>query len=157
MKRDKNLETLSWEHHDGLVVALRIKKGLERQADPDEMIKYVLHIWENLLVGHFRREETALVELLRRTEKGKHLADRLLQEHELFRRIIGEFRRHGSEVSGSLQDFAELLSVHIRFEEKEVFPAVEQQASPEELQKIGAYLKEQHVLGDKDWPVEFWK
>ncbi len=157
MKRDKNLETLSWEHHDGLVVALRVKKGLERAADHGEIARYVLHIWDTLLVGHFRQEEATLVEPLQKSEEGRQLAERFLREHEQFRDLVEKVRREETDLNHHLEAFAELLTNHIRFEEKEVFPAVERQATPEELRNIGTYLKKQHVPGNKEWPVEFWK
>ena len=52
MKRDKNLETLSWEHHDALVSASRLKRGVEKKADVSHMRDFLLYVWENDLPHH---------------------------------------------------------------------------------------------------------
>ncbi len=155
MKRSKQLETLSFEHHDGLVVANRVKRGLEKQANTAEMVAYVLHIWDTLLVEHFAQEEATLLEVLERTPEARERKERMLKEHQEFAGIV-EKLREGVDIEQNLTEFAELLNNHIRFEERELFPLVEELATEEELEKIGRYLHEKHVPGEKDWGPAFW-
>ena len=60
MKRNSNLQTLSWEHHDGLVLAFRIERGLRKNSDPGLIRSYLLHAWEKDLTHHFWQEEEIL-------------------------------------------------------------------------------------------------
>ena len=155
MKRSQQLETLSFEHHDGLVVANRVKRGLEKNAELEQMVNYVQHIWDSLLVEHFAQEEATLTDILKRTPQGNQLLERMLNEHQQFSQLVEELRT-GQSVREALKEFANLLTSHIRFEERELFPLVEKEATSEELEKIGQYLHEKHVPGDKDWGPEFW-
>ena len=57
IKRHKALRNLSREHHDGLVFALRLKKGVSKKADLQSMEEYATWFWENHLLLHFQLEE----------------------------------------------------------------------------------------------------
>ena len=66
MKRDKNLETLSWEHHDGLVLAFRLEKGIKNNVDINIISDYLQHNWDQGLSHHFWQEERSLKAPLRK-------------------------------------------------------------------------------------------
>ena len=157
MKRDKNLETLSWEHHDALVSAFRLKQGVEKKADVSHLRDYLLYIWENDLPHHFEQEEQALIERIRDKEGSQLVVERVLSEHKRFATLAKEVEAWEGDVFEKIREFAVLLKEHVRFEEREFFLFVEERVSVEELAEIGAYLRDEHIPSCKTWQPEFWK
>jgi iron-sulfur cluster repair protein YtfE (RIC family) len=157
MKRNKNLETLSWEHHDGLVVAFRLEKGIKNQADDQTMVRYLLHTWDHDLQQHFLKEEQTLIKPLDASDAGREALQQMLQEHETFRKLIARIRSRHENPLPMIKQFYQMLHNHIRFEERNLFPIVERITPQKELQKIGWYLHSHHQPDKKDWQPEFWR
>jgi len=56
-----------------------------------------------------------------------------------------------------LEAFVNLLEAHIRFEERNLFPYIEKEASPEALDSVGSQLEAQHLAKESfAWCDEFW-
>ncbi len=158
MKRDKNLETLSWEHHNGLVAAFRLKRGLKKKdVDISLLRQYTLDVWNDELEHHFRQEEEVLVEPLRSEKAGRELLDRMLSDHERFRELITVIDTEKDGVAESIAEFADLLERHVRFEERQLFEWLQDNTSADQLAAIGKFLHEQHRPVDKCYTPEFWK
>lgn len=157
MKRSKALETLSWEHHDGLVVSLRVKKGLEKGTDPVTLQNYALHIAEPGLVNHFRQEEEALFPHLAKIAGGEELVERTLKEHAEMVETVTKMKNPGDRLVQILKTFSEMLNDHIRFEERELFPFIEDHFPEVRMQEIDAYLHKNYRALGKDWGPEFWQ
>ena len=128
MKRAPELAPLSREHQGALEIAL----ALRRTNDDDlhrTAARYVAFM-EDDGATHFAVEETVLVPAL-----PAELADRLLREHAELRDAtvaltdVPAARRAG-----------ELLAEHVRFEERVVFPHLEQALPPAELAAMGRRL-----------------
>ena len=154
MKRDKNLINLSSEHHDGLVIALRIKKALEKPNNYQVVINYVLHLWDSLK-NHFNQEEENFLQS-KNIDKENEFIKRMLNEHERFEELVNRLSSDNDTVKEALTEFAELLNDHIRFEERELFPYVEQSLTEDELEQIGINLEKTHQDLDKNWGPKFW-
>ena len=144
MKRSKELETLSWEHHDGLVIAARIKNDLKKEAEPVHLIPYITDIYTNYLRHHFKQEEESFLTPLKVFPEAKELLNRMLDEHTQFAEIFAQIDPLDSEVFKPVGRFGELLHDHIRFEERQLFPLVEKLLSPEQLSAIERYLRREH-------------
>jgi hemerythrin-like domain-containing protein len=157
MKRNKNLETLSWEHHDGLVLAFRLEKGIKNRIENNMINDYLLHVWDHVLQHHFWQEEQALTIPLTQSKKGREVLQQMMQEHELFRGIIGKIRRSKGDLLPYIRQFADMLTSHIRFEERKLFPVVEQLTSREDLNNIGIFLHAHHKQDLKEWQTQFWR
>jgi len=157
MKRNKNLETLSWEHHDALVSSLRLRKGVEKNAALSHLRDYLLYVWEHDLPHHFEQEEKALIKSVQDKKGNQILVERVLAEHQRFAILAKEVEEEQGDVREKIREFAELLEQHVRFEEREFFPFVEESSSDEELEKMGVYLHEEHIPSCKTWNPEFWK
>jgi len=155
MKRDKNLVNLSSEHHDGLVIALRIKKALEKPNNYQVVINYVLHLWDSLK-NHFNQEEENFLQS-ENIDKENELIKRMLNEHERFEELVNRVSIGNDKIREDLTEFSELLNDHIRFEERELFPYVEQSLTEDELEQIGINLEKTHQDLDKNWGPKFWK
>ena len=144
MKRAKELETLSWEHHDGLVIAARIKNDLKKESEPAHLIPYVTDIYTNYLRHHFKQEEESFLTPLKAFSEAEVLIKRMLDEHTKFAEIFARIEPFDSDVYTHVRRFGELLHDHIRFEERQLFPLIEKLLSDEQLKKIETYLKREH-------------
>ena len=123
LKRHPTLQPLSREHFGGLVLVRRLR---EAAAAGDESSRQtaanLLHeAWETELEDHFADEEKLL---------GPHLADhdmaRLIEEHRSLERHITMADAADCPPSAEwLAETATLLEKHIRWEERELFPAAE--------------------------------
>jgi hemerythrin-like domain-containing protein len=156
MKRSQELETLSWEHHNGLVTALRLKKGILKQAPADQMAAFIHDAWTADLKRHFTQEEHTLTEILKSSAAGSALFDRMMSEHERLAELVEITSGAGCELA-YFQEFSDLLEAHIRFEERELFPFVEAHCPPEKLVVIGKWLHSQHSSACRTHRNEFWK
>jgi iron-sulfur cluster repair protein YtfE (RIC family) len=125
MKRDQRLHGLTSEHHHGLVLARRILQGrLDAAA--------VRKRFDAELTPHFQIEEELLLPAL--DEVGAvALAARTRSDHAELRGLLAAAERGEP---GRLAAFATLLERHIRFEERELFPAVETLLSEEQLGRV---------------------
>ena len=157
MKRDPNLRTLSWEHHEGLVLTFRIEQGLRKKSDVELVRAYVLDMWDEELTHHFWQEEQILPPVLNRTEDGKALLSKMIEDHEQFHRMISDIRKSKDKMEEKLGHFGKSLNAHIRFEERQLFPFVEEHSGKNEILRIGEFLHEQHRSGKKCWEPAFWR
>jgi hemerythrin-like domain-containing protein len=155
MKRHEQLQPLSRQHHNGLLAALLLKKGMAKSADANVMADFIIDFWKNDLQNHFESEEQVIIPSLVNTAFDKILNDQLLREHGLIRSYIDSLKNNADDAS-TIKAFTELLEKHIRFEERIYFPEAEKILSEEQLQKIGKQLKDE---GENciNYPVKFWE
>jgi hypothetical protein len=149
MKRSSELRPLSAEHHQALLVAFQLKKSLEGHPeaagapkDLPGMLSLARRFESQLFARHARAEEELL---------GAHLTDeerhRLLSEHAELRHLVELGRRSPpADLRAALSSFADLLERHVRWEERELFPAAEERIEPSALAAIGAELEKRLVL-----------
>jgi hemerythrin-like domain-containing protein len=150
IKRSESLVPLSHDHHHGLVVVRHIRNGLKLKTHPGRITAYVRDFWQGDLQRHFKEEETVVFSLLPQSDPGIQQA---LLEHRQLSSLIEQM---DDESEAELfAAFADLLETHIRFEERRLFPAIEQRLSMGELLKVGEAL--QHSTVPACWKDEFWK
>lgn len=119
MKRSPALRTLSSEHHTGLVLARRASLAAAGN-DVTTAWHDVAHRFATELEPHFRAEESGLLPALAQTGE-QAIVERTLAEHAQLRHLVYD-QPHTAD---SLRTFAELLTRHIRFEERELFAAAQ--------------------------------
>jgi hemerythrin-like domain-containing protein len=123
MKRNPILQPLSREHHTALTLA----KACERAAQSgDEVLvgkacQCAIQAFSDALEPHFQLEEQSLLPLLHSTAT-QPLVERTLSDHQQLRALLNGLRQRNAEV---LSSFGKRLSAHVRFEERELFPALE--------------------------------
>lgn len=124
MKRHPFLISLSREHHRGLVLARRAARWAgSDSATRSAAWTAVRAAFEAELEPHFRDEE---LRLLPRLDGARDdLVSRTRGDHERLRHLA----LHGRG-PGDLRAFGELLKEHIRFEERQLFPAIEATLEP---------------------------
>lgn len=141
MKRHAKLVVLSREHHDGLLLAVRLQQGeqaLERlwSHDPLWQAAEVVRFFETHLTPHFADEENLLFPLAERYFEDAAVVGRLRSEHDEMRHLAGALRTPSGDVARMLKRFGEILEGHIRCEEREFFPACEERIPEQELQQL---------------------
>ncbi len=156
MKRLAQLQPLSRQHHNGLLAALLLKKGIAKGASINIMSAFILDLWNNDLNEHFKNEEMFLVPALKKTVFDETLSQKLLHEHNQIRSYIATIQK-GLATIPTIQSFANLLELHIRFEERIYFNEAEKALSELQLQSIGLRLHETKENNCIHFPVKFWE
>ncbi|HKA22992.1 MAG TPA: hemerythrin domain-containing protein [Blastocatellia bacterium] len=135
-RRYQSLIPLSREHHYGLMLCLRIHRGLPKNGDDEAWVRekgvQAAAFFTTDLTAHFEAEEQVLFPAMRSFAGARELLTELVAEHRKLRRIAS--RLAGSKVAGlkaSLGQFADLLESHIRKEERHLFPLYEKQVGRE--------------------------
>lgn len=123
MKRSAFLQPLSREHHTALSVAKScIRAGQSGEAVlMEQACQRLLGNFAVELDRHFEVEERSLLPLLEGAE-GAALVQRTLEDHQALRELIKDLRCTDGE---RLECFGKRLVDHVRFEERELFPALE--------------------------------
>lgn len=121
MKRDPRLRPLSEDHHHALVVARRVERaGADRRVDA-ALVNEIAAWFARDLEAHFAIEEQHLLPALRAAGRDD-LATRLASEHGAMR---GHLDAALAGDAARLASFGAALREHVRFEERELFPACE--------------------------------
>jgi len=141
MKRAEQLQGLSREHHDSLVMAKRMFEVVEKGNDDEllEAIKKVKDYYENELEVHFQHEErTIFAPIYKEYKEHVVLATGLLKEHGAIRMLIPQLTLENAKEG--LTMFAEVLKKHTRTEERELFPIIEKLFTEEQLNAVLEFL-----------------
>lgn len=123
MKRSAALQSLSREHHTALALA----KGCERAVQSgvagqvSAACQRAILAFANELEPHFQFEEQSLLPLLKSAE-AQPLVQRALADHRQLRALLKDLPLNSTD---ALDSFGKCLAAHVRFEERELFPALE--------------------------------
>ena len=150
IKRSKELAPLSREHHDGLLFAWKIKQGLANGTPIETLCSYTRWFWLNHIKPHFKDEEKVLVKFL---PEDNALVRQMFKEHEQIRDLLLSLDKEPDPAS--FRELAELISDHIRFEERQLFAYAEENLSPEQLDEIYKDLPHDSHC-ETQWEEEFW-
>lgn len=142
-KRHKGLVPLARDHHDGLLLALRLQQGKQAlprlwSHDPNEQAKYVVTFYEESLRRHFEAEEKGLFPLASyHVAQSKPLVEELIRQHRTLERYVARFRTPEPQaLEQELKEFGQILEDHIRKEDRGLFPMLEQHAPGNVLLEI---------------------
>jgi iron-sulfur cluster repair protein YtfE (RIC family) len=139
MKRSEALTALSHQHHQGLFAALQLKRA--RRDTAAEARKIFLDFFEREGARHFRAEEELLLPAFaRHTDVDDEAIARVLTEHVDIRRRRQDLERSADPNPTELRELGERLESHIRFEERVLFPMIEEALPVDELERLGAAL-----------------
>ncbi|WP_394766704.1 hemerythrin domain-containing protein [uncultured Paludibaculum sp.] len=138
MRRHKSLHPLSHQHHNGLALCVLVERALASDASEPVVRRLAAKCagrFDLELVNHFQLEEQVLFPAVT-AELGPYpLVDALIAEHRAMEQQIAVLR-HEPTVN-RLQEFATLLRAHIRREENELFPSIQDRLSPATMQHLG--------------------
>ncbi len=135
MPRHSSLIALSHDHHEALLIALRLKKGgPASQHDhlwPTDLKKQVHSLklfFEQELLPHFTLEEEILFPIAATLNELQGAVTDLLSQHQKMREMIREINEYHDEelLKKILPEFGLILESHVRTEERELFPKLEE-------------------------------
>jgi iron-sulfur cluster repair protein YtfE (RIC family) len=152
MKRHPAFHLLSHEHHEGLLLAIRLQQGeraLPRLWSHDRpwQAAYVRRFYDDQLQRHFLSEEEMLFPLAEgKSPAAMHqLTIQLREDHAWMRTLVAQLAAADApQLEGFLLTFGKRLQDHIRNEERNFFPMCERWFTPGELASVSAYLTTHH-------------
>ncbi|MDA3877529.1 MAG: hemerythrin domain-containing protein [Halothiobacillus sp.] len=129
MRRHEYLRPLSREHHQ----TLRLARYLQRSDYDGRQLQYRLQGEAAALTHHFAEEETCFAGLVEGLPEGhpvEALLDRMHREHRTLSAMIDMLTAVGKSVDKTTyqmtcQTLGRLLAEHIAFEERSLFPALQ--------------------------------
>jgi hemerythrin-like domain-containing protein len=143
MKRHPALISLSRDHHNGLVQALRLRRAAAggdasaRLAAASEFVQF----FRNEERVHLRDEEEELFPLLLRHVQSQPAPLREVRAQHMqlegFARKLAIAVAAGTVDPETLDAAGELLDAHIRLEERQLFPLIEELVPDDELRRLG--------------------
>jgi iron-sulfur cluster repair protein YtfE (RIC family) len=147
MKRSEALAPLSRDHHQGLFVALKLKRA---DADTASQARETfLSFFEEEGARHFRAEEEVLLPAYaRHTEPDQPAIIRVLVEHVDLRRRAQDLTAQSEPDLAELHELGERFEGHIRHEERVLFPMIEEALPVEELERLAAAVERAAAAGE---------
>jgi hemerythrin-like domain-containing protein len=138
MKRHPALAPLSRDHHHALVLAQRLRRANE--DDADDAARAFLEHWTREERLHFRLEEEVLLPAFAAHGDPDHPAVvRTLLDHM---RIRADVERLATDARPPLlHDLGTRLADHVRHEENELFPLIERTIPEPALAALGERLR----------------
>lgn len=142
-KRHAALMPLTHDHHH----ALRQCRHLKTAADSDERsvrIDYsdaFLNFFLGRAVHHFREEEELFFPPAATYPETRDLVTRAVMEHLAIHELVASLKQQISKGEADpqlLREISETLRGHVRFEEDELFPLIEQVVPSEALEERAA-------------------
>jgi hypothetical protein len=133
MRRDVRLRELSRDHHHALVLARYIEALCAREAVDADAVALVRERFDSEIRPHFATEDILLDALEGRGVD--ELVSRTRDEHTTMLRLL---ERASTTDAPCLCELARLLADHVRFEERELYPACEERLPPEVLERFAA-------------------
>lgn len=133
MKRHPSLEAFSRDHNVGLILGRRLVQAADADdAGREKAARELVEYWDEELREHFAVEERLLTHLIpdwdmRTRLRGEHL--------ELAERVAR--LENGETAPESLRQLGTGLGDHIRWEERVLFPAIEEALTEEQLRALG--------------------
>lgn len=126
MKRSTILQPFSREHHHALVLAKACERAASSGDAPtiEASCTKVLQAFGDELEAHFQTEERLVLPSLQPDQQA--LLQRTESDHVQLRALQARIRQNDPS---ALSEFGQLLAAHVRFEERELFPAYEQTLS----------------------------
>ncbi len=156
MKRDNNLKSTSWQHHDELLSCLLIKKGVQKKADISLLTDFTNIFWKDDLQKHIEAEETILIPFLAKHRFEDKYISMMKTDNSIIKSVFDRLNKfdHRHKV---FEIFANLVEQHIRFKERFIFGKVQELLSEKELEELGLQLPNIRSKKCTDYPVKFWE
>ncbi|WP_188207563.1 hemerythrin domain-containing protein [Alkalibacillus aidingensis] len=131
MKRHESLYPLSHHHHHALVMAVDMSKvGTdESKKSYRDFLRDLIEFWEKDGDDHFMDEERKLIPLYLAygEEVDDELVKTILHQHAEIRGLVHKLRNTTESLTEDMQRLGNLLSEHVRLEERQLFPKIEEQ------------------------------
>jgi hemerythrin-like domain-containing protein len=144
VKRDEALRSLSRDHHHALVVAQRLRRAEDASAAAAEFAEFFGAKGQH----HFEIEEQVLLPLWARLGRvDRSAAARLAAEHLSIRTRALEL--DAEPTLEAAHGLGAELDAHVRFEERELFPAIESDLDDEALAALAVAVAEAEAEAER--------
>jgi hemerythrin-like domain-containing protein len=150
LKRHPALVPLSQDHHFGLLLCWKIRTGIGKGIETERIVDYVKYFFADHLKRHFLEEEKYIFVLMDEKDPKRVEAE---EQHRKIEGIVGKLDETPDSALSSLE---KEIDKHIRFEERDLFPYVQQLLNNEELEKLRITIEEIHQRESDDWHDPFW-
>jgi len=147
IKRSKDLQPLSRDHHHNLLLCWKIRMGFSKDIPVERIKHYADWFFKNHICPHFDMEEKFLFPILGNEDK---LVKKAISEHRRLKRLFNDT----NDLTKSLSLIEEELEKHIRFEERILFNEIQKIASEEELKIISTLHPDEKFKDNIE--DEFW-
>lgn len=142
LKRHKALQPLSREHHYGLLLSWKIRRGLSKNIEPKRIKVYVDWFFKTYLLPHFEMEEKYVFTVLGSNDE---LVKKAMAEHLRLNYLF-----ENEDIIFALNEIESVLDKHIRFEERVLFPEIQKVATETQLVEIEKIHKETEFVDKLD-------
>ena len=146
LKRYPALQPLSRQHHKVLQCCFKVRKGIASKVEADRVLNYVRYFWNDFYTRHTRLQQDALQRVLTPEAQRSFTA----KEDQLV--VLYHALKPANE---NLRDFEQALYNQVRWEERVLFEAIQEQFTPSALDQL---ITMEHDL--KDWcelyDDQFW-
>jgi hemerythrin-like domain-containing protein len=140
MLRDKNLIPLSRQHQHALALCVRIDRALQAGEVDLAAWQEEIHLsFDQEIQFHFAAEEQELFPVTKTFSELQPLVAELMVEHATLRSYFSQ-AKSGEIDNAGLRNFADLLSSHIRKEERQLFEGLQQRMDATTLDALGSAL-----------------
>jgi hemerythrin-like domain-containing protein len=153
IRRCTELVPLSSDHHNGLLLCWKIKTGISNGTSLDSISTYLTGFYDAHLRPHFESEEQLVFTLISDDNPLRMQAE---ADHKSLHQLRITIGANEDDTIDAINEFNRLLEQHIRFEERELFPVIEQLAAPALLKKAGENLKKDSKTIPVVWDDNFW-
>lgn len=138
---------LTHDHHHALAQCRRLKSAAEI-TDRKQLVdagNAFLNFYLGRALHHFREEEELFFPSATEIDELRPMVTRAVMEHLTVHRLVAELKRQLSSTAVSpdlLLDISDMLRGHVRFEEDELFPLIEQSISEPVLDELAGHRRE---------------
>lgn len=150
IKRNQHIVKLSKDHHATLLFCWKLRQGIKYHIAVERLIKYAQYFWEHHFSIHFKEEEEFLFKPL--TDE---VVQKAINDHQKIRTFIENITVEGMESEKDiLLELAEIVDQHVRYEERILFPHLEEKLSGEQLATIGKQIGTEPLMDN--YEDNFW-
>lgn len=153
LKRHPALVPLSKDHHFGLLLCWKIRTGIAKEIAPERISAYVQYFFDHHLLQHFREEENYVFSLLDAQDEKRKKAEK---QHRTLKLLRERVESEPDQLHSLLTLIEKELETHIRFEERELFPYMQEKLSDDQLAVLEQQLDEIHAPVAEQWDDAFW-
>ncbi|MEP0711000.1 hemerythrin domain-containing protein [Algoriphagus sp.] len=147
IKRQKELQPLSRDHHHGLLFCWKIRSGVKRGKAVSRLKAHASWFWNTHLIPHFEEEERVVFPIL---GSENELVQQALAEHSELEKLFSQ-----EEMDYEFLNYLQVaVEKHIRFEERILFNHIQEIADADQLAAVSRHNSEAKDV--PEWEDDYW-
>jgi len=153
IKRHEAIVSFSKDHHFGLLLVWKIRQGLKKAIEPERISNYIVYFFKEDLEKHFKEEEQLLFAHLPLEDDLRKQAE---ADHRSIYKLVAAIENKKDNAI-LINELADELEKHIRFEERELFNHIQNNIKRDVLEEIGKRFSNSSKAIDEKWEDSFWE